>query len=222
MLIPPVCSACHTRLARGEKQLCTDCESKLQPYLSKGCPKCGAPVSNGSCSQCREIGYTFEFVRSALSYQGPALSLVHDLKYNALSSPAGYLADKMAEAVEGSTVFDDYDYLVPVPLHRVRKRERGYNQSELIASKLAHKMGKSYLNCISRTRYTKSQTTLERKERLKNLAGAFRVKNPAMVKGKRLILVDDVYTTGSTLSEASRALYAAGAAKVACYTATRA
>jgi ComF family protein len=221
-LIPRLCTDCHKRLAKGEKHLCAECASKVSPCHDKGCPKCGASTMKGLCSQCEEIGYSFEFVRSALSFQGPVATLVHDLKYRAMRAPADYFAEKMVKFAEGYKAFDEFDYVVPVPLHRVRKRERGYNQSEIIARKLAGKMGKTYLNCIKRTRYTKSQTNLVRAERLKNLAGAFRVKDPAQVKGKKLILVDDVFTTGSTLNEASRALYAAGATRVAGYTATRA
>ena len=79
----------------------------------------------GLCSQCEEIGYSFEFVRSALSFQGPVATLVHDLKYRAMRAPADYFAEKMAKSAEGYKAFDEFDYVVPVPLHRVRKRERG-------------------------------------------------------------------------------------------------
>ncbi|MDD4099538.1 MAG: ComF family protein [Candidatus Cloacimonetes bacterium] len=222
ILIPRLCSYCHKRLAKGEKHLCAECASRVRPFLNRGCPKCGAVASQGQCSQCEEIGYTFEFARSALSFQEPVATLVHDLKYKALSARADYFADVMAKSAADYRAFDEYNYVVPIPLHRVRERERGYNQSKIIARKLARKMGKIYLDCISRTRNTGSQTNLARAERLTNLVGAFRVKVPAKVKGKKLILVDDVFTTGSTLNEASRALYAAGAARVAGYTATRA
>ncbi len=194
----------------------------MRGALSGDCPKCGSLCEDGICHHCRDLGFSFEFARSALQYKDPLPDMVHAMKYRGMRSVGGFLADKMAEAAKDYPPFEEYTDVVAIPLHPVRKRERGFNQSEVIARRLAKHLDKNYLDCVVRKRYTRSQTTLERDARLNNLSGAFVVRKPAKVKGKNLILVDDVFTTGSTLNEVSRALYAAGAAKVAGYTATRA
>lgn len=179
-------------------------------------------MDDGTCKHCRDMDYCFDFCRSAMDYRAPMPDLIHALKYRGMATLGTYLGTKMADYAKDYSAFYEYSLVVPVPLHPVRKRERGYNQSAIIAQKLARDLGKSYLDCVQRKRYTRSQTTLERKARLSNLSGAFRVKDKSAVKGKCVILVDDVFTTGSTLNEVSRALYEAGADKVAGYTATRA
>lgn len=168
------------------------------------------------------MDYSFEFAKSALQYRDPLPDMMHAMKYQGMRSICNYLADQMAEAARDYPPFAEYTDIVAIPLHPVRKRERGYNQSEVIAKRLAKHLNKQYLTCVSRKRYTKSQTKLERTERLSNLSKAFVVHKPQKVSGKNIILVDDVFTTGSTLNEVSRALYAAGATKVVGYTATRA
>ena len=222
LIIPPACLACHQRLSSRQTYLCPDCESKIEVAHQVGCPKCGGKTEAGFCTHCRDINYSFEFARSALQYKTPLPDLIHSFKYKEMRSIGNFLADRMAKAAKDYPPFEEYTDVVAIPLHPVRKRERGYNQSEIIARRLARKLGKNYLDCISRARYTKSQTNLERKDRFKNLSNAFIVKKASQVKGKSLILVDDVFTTGSTMNEASRALYSAGAAKVAGFTATRA
>lgn len=222
LFFPPVCAACHKRLDSTEKFLCANCDSLVQSDQPGDCPKCGSKMKDGVCPTCREAKFCFEFARSALKYKYPLPEIVHNLKYYGMRSAGTWLAERMAQAAASYSRFEEYSEVVPVPLHKVRLRERGFNQSALIARGLAKQLGKNYLNCVSRKRYTKSQTTLSRTDRLTNLGGAFKVKNPSMVRGKKVILVDDVFTTGSTLNEVSRALYEAGAAKVAGYTATRA
>jgi len=117
---------------------------------------------------------------------------------------------------------EGFDCVCAVPLHRVRKRERGYNQSELLARKLASELGLPFVQPIYRRVYTRSQTNLSRQARLQNLAGAFALRKRSDIAGKRVILVDDVFTTGSTVNEAAQTLKDAGAAKVAVLTAARA
>jgi hypothetical protein len=120
--------------------------------------------------------------------------------------------------IESDPQLQDHDFLCPVPLHRVRKRERGYNQSELIAYAASVISGMPYAEPLKRRFYTRSQTLLSRAKRHKNLLNAFKVINANDVKGKRIIVVDDVFTTGSTLNEIAKTLLAAGAGKVTALT----
>ncbi|MCB5262448.1 MAG: ComF family protein [Candidatus Cloacimonetes bacterium] len=222
ILIPPACLVCHTRLGAAQKSLCPQCESQISFVKENFCYKCGSELTEGYCETCHQTEFKFELSRSSMHYQTPLTELMHLLKYSGYRSPAAFMAEKMAESLKEYPEFEDYPYITAVPLHRVRRRERGYNQSELIAKKLAKLCGKTYIRPVLRSRYTLSQTTLHRTERLSNLAGAFRVRRGNQVQGKKLILVDDVFTTGSTLNEISGELYKAGAVSVAGFTATRA
>jgi len=209
-------------LGSQEKYLCENCFAQLVAIQTGFCDKCGSDLSEGYCLSCSETKYIFEFSRSALLYQEPVVELIHKLKYEDYRGLAHFFADRMNESLKLYPEFEDYPYLMAVPLHKVRRRERGYNQSALIAKRLAHLSGKEAIRPIERKRYTKSQTQLSRSNRLTNLAGAFIVKEPTQVQGKNIIIIDDVFTTGSTLNEISLELYKAGAGKVACLTATRA
>lgn len=222
ILIPPACLVCHSRLADGQRSLCPECESQITFVKENFCYKCGSELDEGYCESCRETTFSFELSRSSMRYLSPLMELMHLLKYRGYRSPASFMAEKMAESLKQYPEFEDYPYITAVPLHRVRRRERGYNQSELIAKKLAKLSGKTYIRPVVRSRYTLSQTHLHRAQRLSNLAGAFRVRKSRQAQGKKLILVDDVFTTGSTLNEISRELYKAGALSVAGFTATRA
>ena len=115
-----------------------------------------------------------------------------------------------------------FDALVPVPLHHIRFREREFNQAEELANLIAPRAGKPVWNALRRIRNTPTQTKLDREERAENLRGAFVVRKPAMVKGRDLLLVDDVFTTGSTVEECSRILLKAGASSVRVITVARA
>ncbi|MCB5253871.1 MAG: ComF family protein [Candidatus Cloacimonadaceae bacterium] len=222
ILIPPACLVCRSRLADGQGSLCPECESQISFVKDNFCYKCGSGLNDGYCESCGETVFNFELSRSSMHYKAPLTELMHLLKYRGYRSPAFLMAEKMAESLKQYPEFEDYPYITAVPLHRVRRRERGYNQSELIAKKLARLSGKTYISPVLRSRYTLSQTHLHRTQRLSNLAGAFRVHKNWQVQGKKLILVDDVFTTGSTLNEISRELYKAGAQSVAGFTATRA
>lgn len=222
ILIPPACLVCHAHLSKGEQDLCPECASQISFIKEDFCYKCGSQLVEGYCESCQQTEFQFELSRSSMQYQSPLTELMHLLKYRGYRSPASFMAEKMAQSLQEYPEFEDYPYITAVPLHRVRRRERGYNQSELIARKLAKLSGKTYIRPVLRSRYTLSQTTLHRTQRLSNLAGAFRVRKSHQIEGKKLILVDDVFTTGSTLNEISLELYKAKAASVAGFTATRA
>ena len=181
---------------------------------------CGRPVEDRPGSYiCATCGATLpwydEFASSAFAYLEPIDALILDYKF----SGAVYLTDDFAEALE--TAFRrkhdvaTVDVVVPVPLHPIRRRERGYNQSELLAVAFARRIGRfCERRALRRIRETEHQTRLSGDERRVNLKGAFRVVEPARIRGRTIVLVDDVMTTGSTLDECTKALKAAGAFRV--------
>lgn len=219
-MLPVLCLGCGQRISLSERPFCALCQMSLKRVGYGSCPLCHSLLEDGVCQNCSEIDFSFAFSRSVYEYDNAAKDAVHQLKYNGLKPIARFIAEGMYKALADFPEFEYFDYVASVPLHRVRKRERGFNQSELIARHFASLSGKSYLNCLKRKRYTKSQTNLSQKERLRNVRDVFGATTD--VSGKSIIVIDDVFTTGSTLNEACQSLLNAKAAKVAGYTACRA
>ncbi len=173
-------------------------------------------------------GIHFEFIRSALSYRNPiASNLVWLIKYKrqpkAIMLGAELLFSMIADDIGDSVAFEKFPpLLIPVPLFKQRKRERGFNQTELLAEKIMEIGGTEFLNyephLISKVRATVPQTSLNKEKRMKNMEGSFRVAQKERLAGRTIFLVDDVVTTGATLSEIKRVLTEAGAKRVSAYT----
>ncbi len=222
LLFPPVCLACNLPVDAAAEVLCPECRERLLPIAENYCDKCGAPLENYRCEACSHLAYEFDYARSAYVHQTPAQELVHHLKYDALRSPAFFFGHALLGIPAAKLFRGHFDLVTAVPLHRVRQRERGYNQSELLGRALAEELGIPFVQPVLRHVNTRSQTHLSRQARLDNLSGAFSLRRKANVSGQRVIVVDDVFTTGTTVNEVSRVLKAGGAARVAVLTATRA
>jgi ComF family protein len=223
LFIPPVCLVCHSHRDGKEGVLCKDCAENLATLDSGFCPKCGTPMPEVYCEACAQVPFCFDFSRSVFRYSEEMKLLIHELKYNRKPGVARYLADRMARYLETHPEFSGFDSIAAVPLHTVRMRERGFNQSELIARRIAKTLNLEYINAVQRSRYTSSQTRLHREQRLKNLSGAFRLKpKTAGLSGRSIIVIDDIFTTGSTINEVARILKTAGADRTAGLTAARA
>jgi ComF family protein len=149
--------------------------------------------------------------------------LIHDFKYGNQRHLRYPLTSWLRETLNDPRLCGrQFDLIVPVPLHPARERERGFNQAALLAERLAASMNVASRPLLERTRYTTTQTAYDRAERMENLAGAFRLRKNRDVRDLRVLLIDDVLTTGSTLSECARVLKAAGALSVHAATAARA
>lgn len=222
LIIPPACLVCGERIEDRTQVICADCETKIA-FMGEGtCPVCGSENKEFPCEVCAEGNFEFDSARSVFHFTGAVKELIHILKYEGYVSPAGYFALPIAEMIDSEPDFKDHDYICAVPLHRVRKRERGYNQSDLIAFAVAALTNLPYVNPIRRKINTFSQTLLSREHRIQNLNGAFTVKDKNQVQGKKIILIDDVFTTGSTLNEIAKTLHCAGADKISAITVARA
>jgi len=184
-------------------------------------------MGDGRCPNCRDNPPDFERAVSFGEYKEGLRGLIHLLKYESVTPASGPLGEMLAQAITG--LLHGYEgpfpVLVPVPLHNNKRNSRGFNQAELIARAAAKRLpGKPAVVCdgLVRHRDTISQVGLSREERIENMRDAFRVKHAGSVNGRSVILVDDVMTTGTTLSECARVLKQAGAEKVCAATVARA
>ncbi len=211
VLFPPRCAACG---AYGSF-LCERCREELPRAQPPRCPVCWETQAQGvDCSRCRGQRPAFAGARSPYLYQGPARELVHALKYSYVSALARPMAALMADYLAEEESIEA-DLLVPVPLWGRRRRVRGYNQSALLARELSRVCGlPADERALSRRRDTPPQArSADAEARRRNVADAFRAE-PARVEGRRILVIDDVMTTGATLDSCAHALRQAGAASV--------
>jgi ComF family protein len=232
LLLPAECALCHGLLGEHDAThlTCAVCRTRFRTVRPPWCERCGQPEPNfGSCRLCAEWPAALTTVRSAVWLVGGAQQAVHALKYGGLSR----IADDLALATAPLRPRTDAAMaLIPIPLAPKRLRQRGYNQSELLARALARTWRIPVLpDLLIRTRETPTQTALTPGTRLANVAGAFALSNDqrSMINDRSLdighwtlIIVDDVFTTGATLAEAARALAQAGARRILGVTFARA
>jgi ComF family protein len=190
------------------------------------CSSCNAPFqnnfpldANGVCALCRSGLLGFDRAASFGFYDGALRSLIHLLKYSGMRPLAGRLSGLLDRALP---VDDRYDVIVPVPLHWRRRWQRGFNQAELLARDVSRHRRIPILNALRRRKSTTTQAGLTSAGRRHNMAGAFEVRDGAEVRGKRVLLIDDVFTTGATASACAVALKKAGAGTVSLLTLARA
>ncbi len=198
------------------------------PFKDTVCPGCGHPFASEQslaaspthrCAACRESPPSFDAARSYGPYGGALAQALHRLKYLGDEAMAVPLGRRMARAAAGLPC---PEIIVPVPLHPTRLREREFNQSNLLAAEIGRILEiPSRDGILLRTRWTDPQVALDRRERAKNLRGAFAVSRPDPVSGRSVLLVDDVYTTGATARECAATLKRAGAAFVSVLTLAR-
>jgi len=222
LLFPRLCYSCNSKLLYNSDVLCRECSTHLQ-FLEDICPVCGEIISSGKCEKCEITEFYFDLARSLYHFDPLLQKLIHEFKYNEMTVIAKLLAKEAAVYLDRYKPFDSIDYLVPIPLHRVKKRMRGFNQAELLTRNLA-----PFIDCehtpkmIVRNRFTTTQTKLNRSERRQNVDNAFKVNKKYNVKGKCILIMDDVFTTGATTNSISKMLKESGAEKVYVLTIARA
>ncbi len=217
LLFPRRCPLCDGILAEKERLCCRECEGKLPWVRGPVCMKCGKPVSGGEqelCGDCRVIRHSFDRGAAAFTYTGEMRQSVYRMKFENRRDYLDFYGEAMARS--GARLLERWrpEALVPVPMHWRKKRLRGYNQSELLAERVSRITGipvdKDLLRC---RKYTRSQKVLSRRERLRNLSGSFAVREAGRLP-RRVLVIDDVYTTGSTMDAVSGALKDAGISQV--------
>lgn len=233
-LYPPRCAACDRRLMTDARhRVCADCIGRIERLPEPLCAVCGVPIASaiGSeawCGRCTEAPPHFGRARAIARYRAGAdedaqmlPALIRRHKYGLDQSLAHALAECLGNPLplDGS----DYDLIMPVPLHRARLRWRGFNQAALLGEAIARRLERPLdAGSLVRVRETDPQTGKSMRERRQNIRDAFVIKRPARIANRRVLLVDDVMTTGATVDECARTLLAAGARRVDVLTLARA
>ena len=231
LVYPDACFLCTAPVARQQDcGVCDICWNKaLALKISPPrCSSCGLPFQNFQgdsehlCGNCIQQLPPFAGARSFGYYMAELSGLIQGLKFKGRRNLAGLLAALLAGAFFETWSRDDFDLVTPVPLHTKRKRERGYNQSELLARLLARQIAIPYRDALARIRSTLPQVGLTDTQRQENLRKAFRCIDPQQVRAQRILLIDDVMTTGATVATAAQALLEGGAFRVSVLTVARA
>lgn len=208
---------------------CEACWSDLSPIHGPLCPSCGRPFGSPealsaspehACRSCRMEPPHFDQAIAAGTFEGQLREAIHLLKYRPARALGSPLAKWMSDQVR---LVHPLDVVMPVPLHPKRLRQRGFNQAVLLGQGVAERFGLLFsFDNLTRVRHTRPQVELTGRERTENVRNAFDIAQPARIEGKRVLLVDDVFTTGATLNECSRVLKQAGARSVTAFTLARA
>jgi ComF family protein len=220
LLYPGVCFVCDRALSPDQARFCTACRHTLTTDPHPSCPRCAATVGpfvnlEGGCTHCRGTPLHFEQAVRLGPYEGLLREVILRLKHSTGETLADVLGELWAEHSETRLRSLRADSVVPIPLHWRRRLQRGYNQSEALARALAARLRvPCQPSWLRRTRHTPFQTQQTPSLRPENVRGAFACRSGLALRGKTILLVDDVLTTGSTLSEAARSLRAAGAGRV--------
>lgn len=239
VLFPSDCHICGEPLFELSRlPVCRECLAAMHPIGEKVCSVCGERLFSSyaferaarepRCGMCLRIAPMFARAVAYGSYEAGLREMIHLLKFEGVRPAAAVLGRMLAEAISklGAAVPSSETVLIPVPLHRIKRRQRGFNQAELIARAALKNLAEPprFRLCpraLERKRETTSQVGLTSHQRRANLRGAFVVAEPQSVKDKEVLLVDDVYTTGATVSECARVLLRAGASKVYVATVAR-
>lgn len=207
------CIVCNREIVKNSRySMCDKCLKNL-PYITHSCNICGQSIKTGDiCLNCKRKPPIVTKNISVFDYCKPVDSLIYGLKYGNKKYLANYLSNFLVDKFLESNI--TVDFVVPVPMHSFRLKERGYNQAELICEGFKNINIAVENNLVERIVNTVSQTSLPRDKRLVNLTNVFKVLDKSKVKGKNILIIDDVYTTGTTVSEIAKALTKAGANKV--------
>ena len=225
---PDVCQLCGDRRATREQgYVCETCREKVCFIEPPFCDLCGLPFAGEittafQCANCADLALQFQWARSAVLARGRVLEAIHRYKYGRQMWFENFLAGLLLNRALLSLNASEWDLIIPVPLHPLKEREREFNQAERIGRRLSAATGiQLERNLLKRVRPTRTQTLLSRSERVQNVRQAFAMKKGASLQGRRCLLVDDVFTTGSTASACAGVLREAGAEGVAVWTVAR-
>ena len=216
LVLPAPCRICEkTTVNEDQPFFCNHCWAGIRPIPSPVCPCCGDSFASSValeyspghlCGECREKSPAFDSARAVGYYQGVLAEAIRLFKYQSKTRLGRHLVVLLAEeARRMSQAQEGLDLILAVPLHRARLRQREFNQSLLLAHRLCRELSVPLsIDALERIRWTRPQVELDGEERRKNVRKAFTVKRPNQVAGRRILLIDDVYTTGATVNECAK------------------
>lgn len=227
ILFPSDCPVCLRPLGRFHLEgICFDCWASLKLIRTPFCAKCGIPFGSKSsktgfsvtnaydemtCPSCEKSRLSFSRARSLAEYTGSMRKIIHCYKFHNKPFLAEPLADLMLKILDIGKIFGNIDAIIAVPLHRKKRKERGFNQASLIAKRLGKKLRiRVEKSILIRIKRSQPQMNLPADQREKNVRGIFEVRKAKRISGKRILLIDDVMTTGATVNECARVLKRAG------------
>jgi ComF family protein len=231
LVYPDICQICREGTATaGEGYVCAACWTRkdgVQFIVAPYCNHCGLPFEGDvtvefQCSNCRDDKFHFGQARAAVRLSGLVQEVIHRYKYNQATWFEPFLADLLARQAVPELSRDKWDYLVPIPLHWAKLRERSFNQSLRLARALSRTTGIAvHTRLLRRTTSTRTQTRLTRAQRAENVRRAFAYRAKSRLSGERIIIVDDVLTTGATANACAKLLMQNGAGRVDVWTVAR-
>ncbi len=224
LVYPYHCIICQTALPLSYPHpVCFSCEEEVI-FLTREtiCEICGRPLASGLCNECKQRKNSFDLLRSAAIYEGKWRDIIHHYKYHGKFYLSAFLSQKLFQVYIKERLLQESDFIIPVPEHFLDRIKRGYHQTYLLAKHLGRKTGKSVITAFLRKpKRIPSQTGLPARQRKSNVRGAYRVKPDKKLKGSKVLLVDDVFTTGATINECAKQLKKNGAVKVYVLTLAR-
>jgi ComF family protein len=225
---PEICQLCEAEHATAKEGFVgAKCWSHVRFIRPPFCERCGLPfvgdiTTSFECTNCREMELHFSYARSAAVAKTAVLEAIHRFKYQRALWFENFLADLLVREAAPVLRKQNWNFIAPVPLHPLKQREREFNQAEILARRLSEATKiPSNTKVLQRVSPTMTQTRLTREQRAKNMRGAFAVRNGVKLGGERVVLVDDVFTTGATTNACAQTLRAAGAGEVCVWTVAR-
>ena len=223
-----ICCICDTYdESIGEKYICTRCEQSIKKIVPPCCVKCSKPIDYSSsvnlCPDCLAYEKFFESSKSLYSYNGLIKKCIYNFKYYNKPYYFRFFGNSLVQYMNDIN-YKDFDFILSVPLHSSKMKIRGYNQSELIAKYISGKLNIPYMDVLKRIKNTNKQSSQTKEDRRKNLKNAFAIKQSkkfTAIINSSVLLVDDIYTTGSTANECAKALIDYGVSKVYVITIAR-
>jgi ComF family protein len=227
-LYPEICQVCRQERAEAaEGFVCLACWQQVRFIKPPFCDHCGLPFHGEigvefECTNCKELELHFSKARSAVEMNDLMRDIIHRYKYQQALWFEPFLADLLVRHAAPELKREKWDMVVPVPLHSTKQREREFNQAERLAARLSDRAGLPVNSkLLRRVEPTGSQTRLNRRQRAENMQNAFALRGETRLNGARVVLLDDVFTTGATTSACARVLLAAGASEVCVWTVAR-
>lgn len=225
---PETCQICQEQPSSvAEGFICRDCQKEVRYVQKPFCHRCGLPFEGDistdfECSNCSDVELHFKSARAAVVFSGVMLEVLHRYKYQQALWFEPFLAKLLLRSAMPVLAADKPSMIVPVPLHPVKEREREFNQAGRLAAQLAAALNVPLnTKVLRRVSFTITQTTLSRKDRAANMRNVFAVPKGLCLKGRKIVLVDDVLTTGATTNACAKVLRAAGAEEVCVWTVAR-